>query len=628
MAIALVMLSIAAACATSAPWVARSDLVEIALLGEAIAIDVTANDTIPASARLTSVVTTSPDLEAVAESTGVITVRSLGGAVGDEHRVRYRLTENERSTDGTLIVRVVSSPSVPRLVVEPTEVDFGTVPVGSVSLRRVGVAVTGTLGETYPVTVDPVTGLSHSIDAQPCAALTEQQPCELTVDWSPNEAGDLQGSFVIRAGEMEPVTVTLRGTATTANAAAFDVSPATIDFETAFVDDLAPTLDVTIHNTGTTMISPDLVRLPQAVSASLDGCAAIAAGDACRFVVSLDTRQVVDVNGVLVISAGAATVSRNVSGRVIEQPPRVRSFDLTPADITISGEAGRRTINIENTGDAPLDDFQVTGRPDWLTPSISSDCFPLPVDRSCVLTLDYERDDRIPTENLGISVESGDLVRQVTLVLEPLTRSFVLEPTAITLTVENPSESIVVTNDGDITLTSVTLPADSDSIAFRNDTCEMPLAPAAQCAFTVDLTRAPAAEGPTGSIPPFTVFADEIERTLEVAIDISPPPEFELEPAEIVLTDEGEFETITVSNTGDVALDGLVFEGLSGFGSDGDGMLSVPANGCAAPVGPGRRCTFDVRLDAFANSRPAAVDILVVSDGVERPVTVRMFVVR
>ena len=128
-----------------------------------------------------------------------------------------------------------------------------------------------------------------------------------------------------------------------------------------------------------------------------------------------------------------------------------------------------------------------------------------------------------------------------------------------------------------------------------------------------------------------TISSDEITAggvtlTLTVSVDVPPIPDFTLTPDDLSLPDNGLMHTVTLVNHGVGPLEFPEFTGLTGFGPNRDGVLTIAEVSCPRSIEPGERCTFDIWLDVYPTGDvDSSTEVTADIDGVEWHITVRLW---
>jgi hypothetical protein len=120
-----------------------------------------------------------------------------------------------------------------QIVINPSRIDFGQVPVGGGQLATVHITNSGSGTDILTVHSGTVAGTGMGLDPQAFPlALAAGQTADLTLSFSPDQSGAAAGALVVTSsdGSARTVTVPLTGTGKAVPACNFDLAPASLDF--------------------------------------------------------------------------------------------------------------------------------------------------------------------------------------------------------------------------------------------------------------------------------------------------------------------------------------------------------------------------------------------------------------
>ena len=203
----------------------------------------------------------------------------------------------------------------PGLSLTPTELDFGSVEVGTTSLTR---SVTLENTSNLPLTLDSVTITGDFADAVTgtCTAapftLAASANCTLDVIFAPTSTGPHNGELAVASNApTSPDSITLTGTGVAAGAPIISLTPNPLDFGPVPLGS-SSTRALLIENSGTAALDINTFTLPSFVSNAGSGtCAAppftLAVGQSCTVDMLFTPTGVMAYDDTLTITSNAAS---------------------------------------------------------------------------------------------------------------------------------------------------------------------------------------------------------------------------------------------------------------------------------------------------------------------------------
>ena len=255
------------------------------------------------------------------------------------------------ASNPSLTIALTGTGTQPSILVTPSSVSFGSVPVGttatqSISLKNVGTA-------NLSVSADSVTGTGFAVTAFSAQTLAPGNSMSFNATFTPNSTASVTGSISVTTDAPgSPTVIPLSGTGTQAG---MSVTPSSVSFGNV-TDGTSSTQAITLKNTGT---------------ANLVVSAASATGTG--FSINGFTAQTVAPNGTMSFNAvfsptttGAVTGSISVSTNLAGSPTAIplsgtgtqAGVSVTPSSVAfgnvVVGTNGTQIITLKNTGTANL----------------------------------------------------------------------------------------------------------------------------------------------------------------------------------------------------------------------------------------------------------------------------------
>ena len=539
-----------------------------------------------------------------------------------------------RITDQT--VSLTGTGGVPAVEINPSSVNFGSVPLGATSPTQ---TVTLTNSGDAPLTIasDTVADSRFSIVTDSCALSTVQPQgsCTVVMTFTPiatDLPGQSYGGTLVFSDSAagSPQTVALSGTVSAAAAYALAATPSGVDFGSQQVGSSAPNKVVTITNVGQLPVTlPPAAALISGTGAAdfslvSDGCSGLtlSPGQYCSVSVGFTPVASGTLGAVLTVSnGGAPAVATKISlsgvgigPSIVISPP---SFDFgTVGQGTLSSPA---QFTVSNLGSAAASLTSAT-----LTPGdfhiVSGSCLPtLAPGTSCVVTVDVQPTGALGTQEsavLALTYGTAPPSPSVTTVTADLTVT-VGPPPAPAMSVspldlsfpatavgsQSAPEKLVVTNSGSapLSFSSTSYNSLSGPFSVSADGCAgQTLQPGNSC--TVWVIFAPTGVGvQNGSVR----LEDTALQTTTISLSgAGTGPAAGVSPSSIDFGTVGAGltsppRTLTVADTGSAPLT----IGTVALGGNNPGQFTILSDACSGnTIQPGDSCK--VRLE-FAPSSSA-----------------------
>ena len=244
---------------------------------------------------------------------------------------------------------------VPGIAVEPTELDFGTLPLGQSTERTCTVRNDGTadLSVSAVRSSDPAFSLADETAFDLAAGASKT----LSIRFSPTAAGPHRATLTIESNDASRPTVTVALSGTAQGVPGISVKPAEIDFGTLVLGQSAERV-LTVRNAGSADLSVSSVKSHDPTFAVLGETAfVLAPGASTRLTIRFLPTTVGQRQVNLTIESNDSeqpTVTVALSGRVVG----VSSIVVDPTSIDfgtlVLGQSAEETLTVRNTGSADL----------------------------------------------------------------------------------------------------------------------------------------------------------------------------------------------------------------------------------------------------------------------------------
>ncbi|MBT9332181.1 choice-of-anchor D domain-containing protein [Paracidobacterium acidisoli] len=476
------------------------------------------------------------------------------------------------------------------ILLAPASIAFPSTLVGSPSTAQ-SVSISNTGGQSVTLTSEAATG-DFAISANTCSAsLSADTACALSITFTPTTTGTRTGTLTV-TDNIGTQTITLTGTGQTAPTDT--LSTASLSFGTVLIGASSTAQQITLSNTGTQSLNPITVQVSGDFS-STNNCGASLEGNAsCAIAVTFVPKASGAETGSVTITDPLRTQSVALSGTGVAPP----TDTLSPASLIFPGQligttAAAEPITITNSGDLPLTSIGLSVTGDFAQTSTCGAT--LAAHSSCTISVTFTP-----------QISGGD-TGTLTLVDALHTRTIPLfgigeAPATDTLSAASLTfpgqligttsyaQQVTLTNSGDLALTGIVLSVHGDFV--QTGTCAATLAAHTTCVVFVTFT--PQHSGTeTGTL----TLADSIHsQTVSLTGSGESPGADTLSPAALTFASQTIGTTsaplqITLSNSGDVALTGIVLAVSGDF---------TQTTTCGATLAAGSSCAISVTFSPSA----------------------------
>ena len=405
--------------------------------------------------------------------------------------------------------------------VSPTALTFSAQPLGSESARK---AITVTNTGTQPLVVTGVTASGDFNEADNCGSpVAVGASCVVNVAFAPTVQGTRTGLLTVLAN--------LPGGQVYANLSGMGdppgqivVTPVQLVFPATAVGSTAPVQYLTVSNLGATPVSlqaPSVSKDYKILSTSCGTSDAAQTG--CTVgIVFAPTHSGAD-NGNFSISTGAGVFYAALTGRGMKPATDTLSgTSLSFANQVVGTASAAKTINITNSGDAPLTLVTATSSIADYQVDASACATNVPGHQSCAISVVFaptEPGARAGTLTISDSLHSGSSALSVGLSGSGLAPAGVsLLPASFDFGAQgagstSAAQSFMLTNDSTVALTGITFSAAGD-FAVKAGTCAGALGVGKNCTLMVTFT--PSTTGTRSGA--LNVYAHEAANPLSVAL--------------------------------------------------------------------------------------------------------------
>ena len=284
------------------------------------------------------------------------------------------LTSNSGGTAGTTSTVTLNGASSGSftVVLQPTAVDFGSIPVGTTSpAQNITISNTGTLSGT--VGSATVTG-DFRITASTCGAtLAPNTGCTISIAFSPAASGTRTGTFTLQAGDgTHAAALSGAGTSPATDA----LSPASLTFAAQTVGTSSVAQTVTLTNNGDAQLTLVNAQVTSGDFSATNGCGATVPGHtSCSISVVFAPRSAGPQTGTLTITDVQRSQTVTLNGSGLPAP----GVSLSPtsvqfADTGVGVATAPAVVTLSNTGGSPVTISSVSATGDFGTLAGSTTC--------------------------------------------------------------------------------------------------------------------------------------------------------------------------------------------------------------------------------------------------------------
>ena len=251
------------------------------------------------------------------------------------------------------------------IAMNPVELDFGTVAVGSTSLAQSTLA-TNTGGTAVTMT-SATTGSPFVVSSDVCSgtSLATNSACQIKVAFAPTTPGTVTGSLtVVDSSGTQSVLLTGTGLAQATDT----LSASAIVFPATAVGTLSSVQTITLTNSGGVPLKSIAISASSTPSGQFqesDNCSGqLLAGATCAISVIFSPTQIGSLSGILTVYDALKTQTVTLTGQGVATP----SFSVSPTSLTFTNQtvgvaSAPQTVSITNAGALPLANvgLQLTG---------------------------------------------------------------------------------------------------------------------------------------------------------------------------------------------------------------------------------------------------------------------------
>ena len=271
------------------------------------------------------------------------------------------ITVTSNASNPTLTINLTGTASQPQpqLSINPTSVNFGSVPAGGNTTQNITLSNTGTAAMNITQITASGAGFSVTSGALPINVPVGQNT-SITAKFAPTAAGSASGSISITSNAPgSPATVVLSGTGTQGQLSS---NPAAVNFGNVVVGN-SGSQTITLTNTGTSSLS-----ISQATASgsgfSLSGLtlpATLNANQSTTFSAQFAPAAAGSASGSITLSDTGSnpTVAISLSGTGTQPGISATPSSLNLGSVT-TGSSNTQTVTLKNTGTASLTISQAT----------------------------------------------------------------------------------------------------------------------------------------------------------------------------------------------------------------------------------------------------------------------------
>jgi hypothetical protein len=491
----------------------------------------------------------------------------------------------------------------PAATLSATQIDFGSVLVGSSTSRTFSVTNTG--GSTLLLTNLTVGGVPFSVSVNsvncPSARLQPNSSCTITVSFAPTQTGVFNDVVRLYDNAADsPQTVTVTGTGVTP-APLISVSPTAMSFGTLTIGS-SQTQAVTVSNpSGTALTIYGIQTTSSNFIQTTDCGSTVAPGASCSINVTFTPSAVQQYSGTLIITSNANTghytqyVSLSGTGRIV-------AISISPSSIDfgqqVVGTSATQPVWISNIGSVDLTisainlssaDFEQTNNcPATLKPI-----------QGCTVNVSFIPSSLgIKNGSLTISHDAPGNPTTVSLSgsgLAPPAPVASLSTTSLTFTTqrvgtESPRQVITLSNTGDSALTISSIAIVGASVFIQRNFCQPLLGAGSSCPIYV--TFRPTQSGAFSANLVITDDSGRVSGSTQSVLltGTGGASTATVSPASLTFetTKTGTSSAplaVTIANSGTMSLN------ISSIATSGDFSQS---NNCGSSVAPGASCVVNV----------------------------------
>jgi hypothetical protein len=440
------------------------------------------------------------------------------------------LTVQANIAGGQLTVQLTGTGVVAgAITMNPVELDFGTIAVGSTSAAQSTMA-TNTGGATVSMS-SATTASPFLVTSDLCSGtnVAASSACQIKVAFLPTVAGAVSGSLtVVDAAGTQTVLLTGTGVAPATDT----LSATAIQFATTAVNTLSAAQTLTLTNSGGLALQSlgfSVSSTPSGQFQESDTCGGqLAAGASCTITLIFAPTQTGVLTGTLLVSDAQRTQTVSLSGLAVATPV----LNVIPASLNFSNQtvgvaSAAQTVTVTNAGALPMANIglQLTGAAAASYSLVSNTCgAALAASTSCSVGVVFTPGG---TGSNGALLSVSSSTAHVAAVGVPIngyaqvTGGMAASPSAVSFGTmalgQTPAaQTVTITNGTGYQIAAPTL-AVTSPFTIASNTCTVAMMPSATCTVMVNFAASPVGTY-SGTL---TVTSTSVAQPLSVAITAS-----------------------------------------------------------------------------------------------------------
>ncbi|MGB6191241.1 MAG: choice-of-anchor D domain-containing protein, partial [Terracidiphilus sp.] len=507
-----------------------------------------------------------------------------------------QLTISANIPEGSLAVTLSGTGEAPGAIqLSPPTVGFGEVQVKTTS-SALQVTVENNSAVAVPVTSAAVSG-PFVLESNACgSSIAANSSCAVALEFAPTQTGNATGTFTLVDGAGTQ-TVALSGTG--AAAPTDTVSPSSLTFAGTIVGQSSAAQTVTLTNSGDEPLTSIATSVsgPFQIAGTCTG--QLAGNSTCTISVVFAPTAAGAQSGTLTVADALTTHTVSLAGTGLQAPV----ISISPASLQFSAQtvgvvSAPLALTVSNTGGAPMANvgFAITGTASGSFSVASTSCgATLANDSSCTAQVAFtpaSAGASLATLTVSSSTRSV-MPAQVALSGTAASASGInVSPAQMTFSVAavgggSAEQTATITNAGATAASGLTLNATAP-FGVAHTTCAATLPAESSCVAAVTFTAA-ASGAVTGSFTVMTTNAGL--ATVALSGSTGGAGALQVQPSVLTFPATGigaasSAQTVTLTNTGTVALPSLVLATSNEF--------EMTATTCSSSLASGASCTVGV----------------------------------